>query len=422
MKRKNLFMMLLFGASISIFTACEDGETDDSTLPTAGERVYHITAKFDDSDTDVYMAAVSDLDSGSLTFVNNGYALSPVRSARVFVDDLGWVYVFNYGGGYLTKYSYANGSYSELRSLDISLSMGGVAHVRPWKINEETILIHNILTEDVEMTSTEEADADYVAKGIAKRAVMYVTNVKIPELSIAEIMDTWTIPISEWDAQEQAYVFRIDAPTVLDDKIYYGVGRRALGEIETTGMHTIVLDYPSLENPKYIRTTLGNGNTNGYRGGNMHAIDGYVYQASASDPATIVRLKDGEYDSSWVFNVSETLGEAFATNNWYHAEEGICYLSANFTNAEDENNTWGVVRVDIHNKTAVRMNVPMSKLHGYQHGVVNDGKFYMAISPVGATGESAPFIYAFDIHNVSPDAFTKGLELDKGNIFVEGIF
>lgn len=421
MKTKMFLGLMLLNASLATFSSCNDDETTPAN-PESDEKIYHITAKFDDSDSDVYLAAVSDLDNGSLSFVGNGYALNPVRSARVFTDDLGWVYMFDYGGGYLKKFSYANGTYTVERELDVAPVMGGVAHVRPWKINEQTILIHNIMNEDVDLTSTNEIDADYVNNGITKRAMMYVTNVRIPDVSIFETLDTWTIPVSTWDSEELAYVFRVDAPTVLNDKIYYGVGRRALGEIEATGMHTIVLDYPSLENPKYIRTTLGNGNTNGYRGGNMHAIDGYVYQANASDPATIVRLKDGEYDTSWVFNVSEALGEAFATNNWYHAENGICYMSANFTNAQDANNTWGVVRVDLNKKTAIKMNVPYSKLHGYQHGVLKDGKFYMAISPVGATGESAPFIYAFDVNSTDPNAFEKGLELDKGNIFVEGIF
>ncbi len=418
MKRFYLVAMLLGALA---FTACNDDKpvvnSENKT-----EKAYHITAKFDGSDSDVYIAGVNDLNQGSLTFVNNGYALNPVRSARVFTDNLGWVYSFDYGGGYLTKLSYLNGKYTNVRSIDIAPTMGGIAHVRPWKINEETILIHNINTEDVDLASTEAADADYVALGVTKRAKMYVTRVQIPEVQIAEILDTWTIPVTEWDAKELAYVFRIDAPTVLNDKIYYGVGRRALSDIETTGMHTIVLDYPSLENPKYIRTTLASGNTNGYRGGNMHAIDGYVYQANASDPATIVRLKDGKYDESWVFNVSEKLGEAFSTNNWYYTEDGICYMSAKFTNAEDANNMWGVVRIDIHNKTVVKMNVPMSNLQGYQHGVVKDGKFYMAISPVGSTGEAAPYVYAFNIYSTSPNAFEKGLKLDKGNIFIEGIF
>ncbi|GAO31593.1 hypothetical protein [Geofilum rubicundum] len=255
---------------------------------------------------------------------------------------------------------------------------------------------------------------------------MYVTRMEIPLVAIADIMETWTIPAEAWDLEGKAYVFRVDAPTVLGDKIYYGVGRRALdANIPLTGMHTIVLDYPSLTNPRYIRSDKGDGNTNGYRGSNMHAYDGYVYQANRAlegNTTMILRLKDGVYDDSWAFDVTAALGEAFNTNNWYHAGGGICYMSAQFPNAGDENNQWGVVRIDLNNQTAIKMNVPMSNLFGYQNGVSIDGQFYMAVSPVGSAGESDPFVYIFDIESTDPNAFTTGLELDKGNIFVEGIF
>jgi hypothetical protein len=417
MKKLYFFSWALLGALLLVMNACDDDDMiNQDTENPESERVFHITAKFDGEDAEVYMAGVNSLTQGALTFEGNGYAINPVRSARVFTDDLGWVYVFDYGGGYLRKFSYANGTYTKVKELDVSPVMGGIPHVRPWKINEETILIHNIISSDIADTGN----------GIIKKAAMYVTRMEIPLVAIADILETWTIPAEAWDVEEKAYVFRVDAPTVLDDKIYYGVGRRAIDKNDPlTGMHTIVLDYPSLTNPKYIRTEKGNGNTNGYRGSNMHAIDGYVYQANRAvgdDATMIVRLKDGVYDESWAFNVTAALGMKFNTNNWYHAGNGICYVSAQFPEVADENNQWGVVRLDLNNKSAIKMNVPMSDLFGYQNGVTIDGQFYMAISPVGSTGESAPFIYIFDVDSTSPDAFTKGMELDKGNIFVEGIF
>jgi hypothetical protein len=428
--KKIAFKFVILSAFALFMNSCSDSDdpTPDPT-PTDEGKVYHITAKFDGKDNQVYMAGVKNLDEGSLTFIGNGYALNPIRSARVFTDDLGWVYVYDYGGGYLQKFSYTDGKYTKVRELDMAPVMGGNAYVRPWKINEETILIHNINTSDVEDNGN----------GITKEGTMYVTRVLIPDVVISEIMKTWTVPMTTWDISEKSYPFRIDAPTVLGDKIYYGVGRRQLDNtIPLTGMHTIVLDYPSLKNPEYIRTEKGNGNTNGYRGGNMHAIDGYVYQANSGDPTMIVRLKDGAYDESWSFNATAALGETFSTNNWYHAGNGICYVSAQFTDEGDENNKWGVVRIDISNKTAIKMNVPMSTLFGYQHGIVKDGKFYMAICPITGTtitddigrdgkpivitSSDNPRVYIFDVASEDPNAFTTGLTLDKGNIFIEGIF
>lgn len=402
---------LLAVLGLLVFAACDNTDEPTNTNPSLTTKVPHVTANFDGDDAQVFIAPASDLTQGKITFKDNGYHLNPVRSARVFTDDLGWVYVYDYGGGYLQKLSYNNGIYSKVRELDITSSMGNNAYVRPWKINEETILIHNINTADVEDS----------INGITKEAKLYVTRVQIPEVSIWEIMETWTVPVTDWDIAEQAYPFRVDAPTVLGDKIYYGVGRRALGDAELTGMHTIVIDYPTLKNPTYIRTTLGNGNTNGYRGMNMHAYDGYVYQCNAGsdeNPTMLVRLKDGAYDESWSFNITEAVGEPVATNNWYAAGGGIYYMPINFLNATDENNTWGLLRLDLNKMTVVKMDVPLSNMRKYQRGQVIDGKFNIVLSPVGGT----PKNYIFDIVSEEPDAFTVGTEFDTGNIFIEGIF
>jgi hypothetical protein len=72
----------------------------------------------------------------------------------------------------------------------------------------------------------------------------------------------------------------------------------------------------------------------------------------------------------------------------------------------------------VYNKTAVKLNVPQSMLFSYENAVVNNGKFYMAISPIG--GEAN--VYEFDPSSSSPDAFKKGLKLDGGNLQIEGIY
>lgn len=416
MKLKNIKKSLLPVFAIALLCACDESSTEIvDPVASETEKTTHIVARFDDDDAQVYIAPIDDMSEGTFTFDNNGYHLNPVRSARVFTDDLGWVYMFDYGGGYVKKYSYKSDSYTLVRELDIAPVMGGNSYVRPCKINEETILIHNANTSDIEDSGN----------GITKQADMYVTRVQIPEVVISEIMETWTIPVTTWDEADSAYVFRVDVPTVLDDKIYYGVGRKSFSaDGTTTGMHTIVLDYPGLTNPEYIRSDKGNGNTNGYRGGNMHAIDGYVYQmnrAAEGDNSMMVRLKDGAYDDSWEWNLTESLGESFSTNNWYNAGDGICYMSAEMFDETDEDNNWTVLRVDVLNKKVIKMNVPLSYLSAYQGGVVEDGKFNMVIAPQGANVES-PTIYSFDIDSEDPNAFEKGLVIDNSNIRVEGLF
>jgi len=416
MKTKTLFRNAILGACLlTLFTACEETETttdeiDDEIDEVEGRTYFNISAKFDDDDSEVYIAPVTDLSTGSLTFEGNGMKLPAVRSARVMANSAN-VYNFNYGGGLL--YQYENNSdgstYTQLKEIDLTLAMGGVAYVRPTMINDETILVHNIVR------SVDAEDSSSISS-------MYVTQVSIPSTTISAIMTPYVIPDTTWDVEEDAYVSRVDVPTVLGDKIYYGVSRKANGDNALTGVHTIVLDYPTLKNPQYIRSELANGNTNGYRGANAHAIDGYVYQAnkaaSADEAQVLVRLKDGAYDEDYVFDISAALGEEICSNNWYYAGDGIAYMPVQYFSPEDPDNDWGVARLDINNKTAVMMNVPTSDLFQYQNGVVDDGKFYMAISPVGGDA----YVYGFDISSDDPDAFETGLELDKGNIFIQGIY
>ncbi|ANQ50451.1 hypothetical protein KMW28_00655 [Flammeovirga yaeyamensis] len=407
----NKIKYFLLGAIASTMIACSTEDTTPENNDKETIKADHVVARFNDSDTEVYISSPESLEEGSLTFLNNGYHLNPVRSARVFTDDLGWVYMFDYGGGYLKKLAYKNGTYNLVRELDIAPVMGGNPHVRPWKINEQTILIHNINTADIEDEGN----------GITKKGTMYVTRVQIPEVVISEIMETWDVPVTDWDLNEKAYAFRVDAPTVMNDKIYYGVGRRDIENNSSeglTGMHTIVLDYPSLENPKYIRSELGNGNTNGYRGLNMAEIDGYVYQANAvtndSDHTVLVRLKDGAYDTEWVFDVSAAYGQPISTNKWYHVGNGIIYMSVEFGVDSDQ---WGLLRLDINAKSVEKLDVPNGDMFAYQTAIVRDGKFYMAITPTDTN--ITPKVYIID---VASSEVSEGLLLDEGNIRIEGLF
>ncbi|KXX67587.1 hypothetical protein [Flammeovirga sp. SJP92] len=410
---KNL-KYFFYGAIATAMLACttDDVVTDPENGDKKTVKADHVVAYFDDDDAQVYIASPESLEEGSLSFINNGYHLNPVRSARIFTDNIGWVYSFDYGGGFLQKLSFKDGKYTQVRELDIAPVMGGNPHVRPWKISEEKILIHNINTVDIE---------DTAGTGITKKGTMYVTSVKLPEVSIADIAETWDVPQTEWDIAEQSYMFRIDAPTVMGNKIYYGVGRRDVVDDSSdglTGMHTLVLDYPSLENPNYIRSEAGHGNTNGYRGLNMTEINGYVYQANDArdgNPTVMTRLKDGQYDNDWSFDVTAAFGGGeIRTNKWYHVGNGIIFMSVEYTR---DSNNWGLLRIDLNSQSVTKVDVPEADMFSYQTAQTRDGKFYMAIAPNDTN--ITPKVYIIDIETSEVE---EGLLLDEGNIRIEGIF
>ena len=419
--------MLAVGVlALTSLSACND----DNDMPESKEagRIFNIAADVEvDTDQGIYIAPTTSLDEGKMTFVKNGMELYSVRSARVMAHK-GSVYSFDYGGGKL--YGFENHSDAENyipgKQLDISLALDGETYVRPTRVDDNTILIHDINTETDKETQK-------------VTATMRVVAVQIPEMTIRTIMEPFVIPETEWDTKEKRYVGRVDCPVVADGKVYYGLGRWSKFKDPVppnTGVHCIVLDYPSLKNPKYIRSELTNGYTNGYRGTSALNIDGYVYQVNqATDGAstTIVRLKDGVYDETYSFDVSKASGIADAyANSWYYAGKGIAYMpicdmklrEQGDSNPHGKSNDFTVVRIDLNEQTAVKLNVPWSNLFKYQSGVAHNGKFYMAICPnPDAAGKAQKaHVYAFDIASASPDAFTTGIELDEGSIFVQGIY
>jgi hypothetical protein len=128
------------------------------------------------------------------------------------------------------------------------------------------------------------------------------------------------------------------------------------------------------------------------------------------------------YDVSYVFNVSDALGldTNIGASGWFYVGNGIGYMPIQLENEGNyfEANSWSLARIDIYNKKVTKLNVPLSMLFSYESAVVSNGKFYMAISPIG--GEA--YIYEFDPASESPDAFKKGLKLDGGNLLIEGVY
>lgn len=433
-KFKSLWAVILMTSVMVGFTSCDDDDKDDpkpvdpDPKPT---RIFNVAADVEPgTDGGIYVLPTTDLNNGKLSFVGNGMELYSVRSARVMARN-NYVYNLDYGGGKL--YQFMNHedakSYMTGKQLDVSLALDGETYVRPTMVDDNTILVHTVTTE-----SKEDDKGNPVVT-----ATMRVASVQIPEMKI-KATATFVIPETEWDTEEKRYVGRVDCPVVMGNKVYYGVMRRTKFSEPTppnTGVHSIVLDYPSLENPKYIRSEIANGSTNGYRGTSALKIGDYIYQlnqfwgATKDEPTVIVRLKGGKYDESYSFNVTEALGmDASYANSWYYAGNNIAYMpiSDESLGGEDsphgKNNTYTIARIDMEKKTVVKMNVPYSDMFKYQSGVAHDGKFYMAISPnpkKDGTVQKAN-IYAFDINSEDPDAFTTGADLDEGSIFIQGIY
>ncbi|WP_165748735.1 hypothetical protein [Cellulophaga sp. Z1A5H] len=220
------------------------------------------------------------------------------------------------------------------------------------------------------------------------------------------------------------YISRIDMPVLNDtgDKLYIGARLSKLdpattesdSDFEILGSKTIILDYPSLLNPTVITSTVGYGNTNGYRSINAFLYNGSVYQANQSDPEGSHILKinaNNEYDDSYDFNLDTALGiEDAYILAWRPAANGKAVIA--YRHGGSEEGVAGAqgffALADLMTKTATKIDAipydPDFYLFQYQGFVVDGTDIYVTQAPVGENGN----IYV--IHTETGEV-TKGAEL-----------
>lgn len=407
MKNLKLFAILFFALSCT-------KESGTITLESSIDTYFNVVLSTStEGNTETYVQALENLNEGEISFDGYGFEVPSTRTARVFASADGKVlYNLNYGGGTLMKFDVLGGqNYTMTHETNVALAVG-TEYPRWTVLNNDKALVHNVVTENIfsdDVTSPEYLRTDATAS---------IVNVALADMSLGAYK-TFPIPVSDHDVANNHFIFRIDAPAIAGGKAYYGVAKRKLNPLNPDEQvknivypaTTLVLDYPSLENPKVIESQIGLGSTYGYRIPVMHQDEnGDVYQIASSH---MLKLNDGEYDDTYDFNLSEVLGEEITTLGWFYAGNGIGYATYYDTEkgSSEAAAAWGVVRIDIYNKTVIRMNTPEGLyLNQYQFAKVLDGKVYMALCPVGGSGN----VYIFDSSKADADGFEIGASLSTG--------
>jgi hypothetical protein len=408
------------------FISCDDQIDDKQNANEDGKAYFHVVMAIGEGGDDGTLTqAIPDLTKGTISFDGYGFEVPSTRTARVYASNDGkFLYNLNYGGGTVAKFSVEGGqSYTKINETNVQYAIG-TTHPRWTKVDDDAALLHNVITEHkyIDAAGT---NYSYTA------ATAYLVSIDLENRMAMGAVERFEIPRTTEDSAKNLHVWRIDAPVVKNGKAFYGVAKRKYDA--TTGKNvnlpydamSIVVDYPSLTNPKVITSSVAKGSTYGYRTPVAHADEkGDIYQIAGS-PSYILKIKNNDYDNSFVFNLSEKLGLGIqvASNGWFYVGNGIGYVpyydTAKGNSAAAA--SWGVARVDVYNGTAIRMNIPGALwLQQYQYSVEgNDGKFYMALAPVGTDGH----IYMFDPASTSPDGFTTGATLKgaAGQFYI-GIF
>ena len=420
-----------------IATSCED-PTDPIPNPDSVEaRQFTLALSASPTgETKVYTQTFTDVSEGvTVSYDGKGFEMPSTRTARIFASNDGSsVFNLDYGGGRIYKFAVNGGeSYSKKFEKNVEFAMG-TAYPRWTKASESAASIHYASGSNAERVFDENDDTKFIRSDVKLR-IMSVGLDNLAFGSIEEIiipvsetdLKPYTIKVDGTDYDHYNYVGRVDAPVIAGNKIYYGMSKSAYNPTKPCSgrgcpraiyqnVETLVLDYPSLTNPKIISTDKAKGATNGYRTPVSYVDEkGDVYQIISVPNKTykthILKISNGDYDESYTFNLSDKLGFNVASNGWFYAGNGIGYVPYANTDKSDSyfsDSVWGVARVDLYKGTVVDLNVPDNLwLTQYQSAVVEDGKFYMAITPTGKDGN----VYIFDINSTSPDGFTKGASL-----------
>ena len=425
MKSKNLLL-----GSMALFTAfaCSKEDGVNTDIPSTDATFFNIVwCASDEGSTPSYVQALTDLKTGTIDGTK-AFETPSVRSAYTFTSsDSKYLYNYSYGGGTFNKYQVNGGnSYTEIGSaLDLSTAIGSV-YGRCSQLNDQYASAHNIVTEP---QYSEDGTTYTYTKATLHLAIVDLENMTIKQNGIKEI----ELPRSAYDEAENTYVWRVHMPKIQGDKIYYGIARaRALAsdpskKDKSKGQAgVLVMDYPSFENPKIIETGIPTlGDTYGFRSPAMFAYGGQgankddLFQLSMSN-SHILKIKDGAYDDSYVFDLQKALGSSdkIKTAGWHYVGNGIGYVPFGLDNGGENN--WGLARVDLNTKTAVKLNIPENMdMWEYQSARLVGNTLYMAICPVDGDGH----IYLFDTTSTSPDGFTKGAELlGAADAYYAGIF
>ncbi|WP_020528355.1 hypothetical protein [Flexithrix dorotheae] len=365
----------------------------------------------------------------SINLYDEGESVKSNRTARLQVAEDGNT-MFNIAyagenGGEFSRFNVQGGANYVEEDVTVSIAQYAGTAPRWGKLynGDQTGIAVNVA--NITANNAESDDPFEYYRGTATVLALDLQNVLISDYKQYEI------PLSAEEEKAGNAIFRLDAPVLnqAKNKLIIGTWMRkydpATGDRESEwdrlGTKSVVVDYPSLENPKVITSTVANGDCSGYRSNvNFLAEDGSIYQATQRDTNGSHILKitaNNEYDNAYEFSLDKALGvEDVYVQTWRYVSNGIGYIV--YIHGESDQSY--VARVDLNNQTAEKVEeIPNDadlSLHQYQGFLVSGDNLLMAVTPIGKDGN----IYVL---NSKTGEVTQGAKLvnKPGNHYI-GVF
>lgn len=367
-----------------------------------------------------------------ISVFENGYGVKSNRTARLqSAEDGNTLFNIAYtgdNGGEFSKYK-VNGGESFVQS-DVSVNISQYAGTSPrwaklFNGDKSGIAVNmaNIAPNNAPEGPTPDAEYKYY------RGVATVLSLDLQEALISTFQQ-YEIPLSTEEELEGHSIFRLDGPVLnkAGDKLIIGTWMRKYdpetgereGDFDRLGTKSVVVDYPSLSNPKVITSAVTDGDCSGYRSfSGFLAEDGNIYQATQRDSngSHILKINsDNTYDDSYTFSLDNALGLTDVyIDSWRYTADGKAFALI----AHEDSDQGYVAWLDLNAKTASIVDLPYDvdlDFRQYQGFVVEGHEVYLAFTPTGKNGN----IYILDSKTGTA---TKGATLinQPGNHYI-GIF
>jgi hypothetical protein len=378
--KNNFFKFLMFGtlATAIVCTGCNgnDGpdpnpnpDPDPDRWITVAGALMGTTPGDGNGGTKVYAVSKDNAKDPdySINVYDNGFSVKSERTARLQSSEDGKT-LFNIAyvgdnGGEFSRYSVNGGS--NFVQEDVTVNIAQYASTSPrW-----------VKLFDGDKTGIAVNVAGIAANNAADQTqpfAYYRGTATVLALDLQEVVirryKQYQIPLTAEEELLGHCIFRLDAPVLnkAADKLIIGTWMQkrnpATGQTESSfarlGSKSVVVDYPSLENPRVITSAVGHGDCSGYRSFNSFvADDGNIYQATQREPAGtgshILKInQNNEYDNSYVFSLDAALGVSNVyVDCWRYAGNGKAYLL--YKHGDDV--AGYVAYMDLNAKTAVKV-------------------------------------------------------------------
>lgn len=429
---KNLLKTALFGALVTSLAIAGCSKNDGPDPETGGENdgTRYITL------TGAYPEGTSAGDGGTLAYaithenvINpnyeidlfkqegevyvNGFTVKSSRTARVQASADGrYLYNIQYGnnnglGGVFNRYSVTAEGKDAFKDMGVELNTAPLLSTSPrWTKAAEGIGI-GVYAGAATLSYTGQAP-NFVYQNRD-------SEVKIVSIDLNNVAITNTAVFNfPWSAEERAAgygVGRVDVPVLnsAKTKVFIGCNVSKVNPAATptvnasgvpswptdpnvNGTKTLVLDYPSLRNPKVITSKLTKLNNHGYRTQTQYVgTDGHVYQAvmnhTNGSQFTRINSATNDYDD-YLFDLNDVLGAGVGIAAWTYIKDGVGIVLYR------QNGKGGhIALVDLNAKTATKLATDLdaveewgSTLTQYQNIGVNGDFAYVPLTPSGKDG------------------------------------